>query len=417
MSSSSVFHIKEHIIDAAHIREYPQATANSQDEKLQLHVKQYIPKDNPNPQKGHVTIIGGHANGFPKELYEPLWEDFHREAKARNVFIRSIWIIDAAWQGQSGLLNKDVLGNDPGWLDYARDIVHMINTFRPPAPIMAIGHSFGANALTNVSLLHPRLLTSLVLLDPVISHYASTPESRIAGPAASSISRRESWPSRADAAAAFNRSRFYQSWDPRVLDRWISHGVSPVPGSDAVTLTTPKHQELFTFLRPSWPAYAPDGKTLLRPDLVPDLDASLNHKYPTYPLYRPEGASTVDRLPNVRPGVLYVFGGKSDISPVELQDEKMTITGSGLGGSGGIKAGRVKKVVGEEYGHLIPMENPNLCAQAAAEWIQAELEKWWTDQRKYEEWAKRPLAEKNTVSDEWYSYLGKPKNGHAKAKI
>lgn len=29
-------------------------------------VKQYIPLDNPNPQPGDVTILGAHANGFPK---------------------------------------------------------------------------------------------------------------------------------------------------------------------------------------------------------------------------------------------------------------------------------------------------------------------------------------------------------------
>lgn len=62
----SLFDIKEHTIEASYIREYARATSHSQDEKLLLHVKQYIPKDNPNPQKGDVTLIGGHANGFPK---------------------------------------------------------------------------------------------------------------------------------------------------------------------------------------------------------------------------------------------------------------------------------------------------------------------------------------------------------------
>ncbi|KAI5464623.1 Alpha/beta hydrolase family-domain-containing protein [Mariannaea sp. PMI_226] len=414
---SSIFHIREHIIDAAHVREYHRATSQSQDQILRLHVKQYIPKDNPNPKKGDVTIIGGHANGFPKELYEPLWEELYHEAKARNVNIRSIWIADTAWQGQSGRLNRDALGNDPGWLDYARDIVHMINTFRPPTPIMGVGHSFGANALTNVSLLHSRLLTSLILLDPVISRYASSPEVRFAGAPASSISRRDVWPSRKDAEAAFRRNRFYQSWDPRVLDRWVSYGIVDVPGQEAVTLSTTKHQELFNFLRPTWDAYDSDGTSIIHPELVPDLNPNPDHQYPTYPFYRPEGANTLARLPNVRPGVLYVFGGKSDISPAHLQEEKMTLTGSGLGGSGGAKAGRVRKVVGDEYGHLIPMENPRFCAQAAAEWIQAELERWWVEERKYEAWTKAPAEEKTTLSNRWYSSLGKPKPENNKAKI
>ncbi|KAH7157571.1 Alpha/beta hydrolase family-domain-containing protein [Dactylonectria estremocensis] len=416
---SAIFDIQEHTIEASHIREFARATANSQDEKLLLHVKQYTPKDNRNPQKGDVTIIGGHANGFPKELYEPLWEEFYQEAKSRNVRIRSIWIADTAWQGKSGVLNQNALGNDPGWLDYARDILHMINTFRPPPPIMGMGHSFGGNALANVSLLHPRLLSSLVLLDPVISHYASSPDSKAVSPAAASMHRRDVWPSLDDAKAAFGRSPFYKSWDPRVLERWVDFGIRNVPGQDAVTLTTTKHQEVFTFLRPSWDAYDAQGKTLVHPELVPDLNPSLNAKWPTYPLYRAEGANTVERLPNVRPSVLYVFGGKSDISPVNLQDEKMALTGSGLGGSGGAKAGRVKRIVGDEYGHLIPMEGPKFCARAAAEWIEAELQRWWVEERKYEEWTRRPVVEKTTISEEWHKHLRRPerKNSKDKAKI
>jgi hypothetical protein len=64
--SSSVFRIKEHTLECQHIREYARATANSQEEVLHLAIKQYIPLDNQQPQPGDLTIIGAHANGFPK---------------------------------------------------------------------------------------------------------------------------------------------------------------------------------------------------------------------------------------------------------------------------------------------------------------------------------------------------------------
>jgi hypothetical protein len=64
--TSSVFRITEHVLPAQHIREYPRATANEQDEVLQLAIKQYTPLNNTRPKTGDVTIIGGHANGFPK---------------------------------------------------------------------------------------------------------------------------------------------------------------------------------------------------------------------------------------------------------------------------------------------------------------------------------------------------------------
>lgn len=69
MLSSSPFRIIEHVVPGQHIREYPRATANEQEDILHLSVKQYIPLDNPNPQHGDVTIIAAHANGFPKVCY------------------------------------------------------------------------------------------------------------------------------------------------------------------------------------------------------------------------------------------------------------------------------------------------------------------------------------------------------------
>lgn len=47
-----------------------------------------------------------------QELYEPLWEDLVKSLNQRGVGVRSIWMADVAWQGQSGILNDDLLGND-----------------------------------------------------------------------------------------------------------------------------------------------------------------------------------------------------------------------------------------------------------------------------------------------------------------
>lgn len=64
-SFDSLFRTVEHVAPGQHIREYPRATAVP-DQTLSIAVKQYIPIENPNPQPGDVTIIGAHANGFPK---------------------------------------------------------------------------------------------------------------------------------------------------------------------------------------------------------------------------------------------------------------------------------------------------------------------------------------------------------------
>lgn len=110
--SSSVFRVIDHSTKAQHIREYPAATAGRQEDVLQLVIKQYVPLSNPIPRPGDLSIIGAHATGFPKELYEPFWEEIYHRLKAKGITIRGIWIADVAHQGQSGVVNESKLGND-----------------------------------------------------------------------------------------------------------------------------------------------------------------------------------------------------------------------------------------------------------------------------------------------------------------
>ena len=66
--TSDSFQVTEHVIEAQHIREYAWATAadRSQEQALKLHIKQYTPREGPPLSGDAVTIIGAHANGFPK---------------------------------------------------------------------------------------------------------------------------------------------------------------------------------------------------------------------------------------------------------------------------------------------------------------------------------------------------------------
>lgn len=109
------FRVVEHKIPCQHIREYPRATSRSQHDVLQLSVKQYLPLTNPSPQPGDVSIVAAHANGFCKELYEPLWDALFVQSKQQKWRIRSVWMADVANQGASYILNEDLLGNDPHW--------------------------------------------------------------------------------------------------------------------------------------------------------------------------------------------------------------------------------------------------------------------------------------------------------------
>ncbi|KAF2770826.1 hypothetical protein EJ03DRAFT_350112 [Teratosphaeria nubilosa] len=428
--STSVFRIREHQVPTAHIREYARATAEDQEDVLHLAVKQYSPQES-FVASSEVTVVGAHANGFPKELYEPLWDELYSRLKAQGIRISNIFIADVAHQGWSGVLNERKLGNDPSWMDHPRDLFLMVNHFRSEMkrPLIGIGHSMGGNNLVNLSLMHPRLFTTMILIDPVIQRHISLKGNF--GPAKASSNRRDRWPSRHAAEAAFKKSKFYQTWDQRVLDLWLEHGVRELPTSlypDAtaasatpavitadpstatispeprtekeVTLTTTKHQEVMTFLRPNLPTPShPDPANNPNAFTHPDIDSSSG---PVSPFYRPESVATFKRLPHLRPSVFYIFGDKSDLSAQVLIADKLANTGVGVGGSGGIKKGRVSSVTFEGVGHLIPMEVVGKTADAVAGWLKPEIARWKElEEAERREWAAVAREKRNVLSEQY----------------
>ena len=261
--------------------------------------------------------------------------------------------------------------------------------------------------------MHPRLLASLVLIDPVIQ-LKRPPSPKLGGPSYPQMStfRRDLWPSRSAASSLFRKNPFYRSWDRRVMDLWIQHGLrdlptalypgplSPPSSDPPVTLTTTKHQEAFTYVRSSFNSLDQHGKIVRRTH--PDMDDPAMR-----PFYRPEPASVVCNLPHLRPSVLYIFGGKSEMSPSNLRQQKMELTGTGVGGSGGAPEGRVSAVLLPNAGHLIPMEAASACADAAAEWLQPEMDRWAREDEEWRRaWAAKSVQERRTVSEEWKTHLG-----------
>jgi len=247
-------------------------------------------------------------------------------------------------------------------------------------------------------------------MDPVIQKVTS-PKGNVI-PAQSSAVRRDRWPSRKAAKESFLRSNFYKAWDSRVLDLWVQYGlrdlptkvhpdaqpvkvpagaptteptVTPQPPKDReVTLTTSKHQEVFTFLRSGLP---PDSslvadlsaedksrlRELMQPDMPPDI-------IPDAKMYRPEPMITFNHLPHLRPSVFYIFGDLSPMSSPDFVAHKMEATGTGLGGSGGAPKGRAKNIVLKGVGHLIPMERVGETGAAAVGWIGGEMRQWRKDE-------------------------------------
>lgn len=255
----------------------------------------------------------------------------------------------------------------------------------------------------HLSLLHPRLFHSLALVEPVIQ-----PEDPI-GPNAAlpSTFRKDLWPSRAIAEASFRSNPFFKAWEPRVLENYLRYGLRDTPTKlypasqkndtdiGSVTLTTTKHQEAWSYVRSNFVNMPDDDKAHLVAAKLDKKDAKTLFNYP-------DMVMTFQNLPHVRPNLLWVFGTTSYLNAsAKEQDEKITRSGIGLGGSGGTKLGRVEKKT-IEGGHMLPFEKVEECACALATWLKRQIE----DFRKTEEFwqtfrSGRSDRAMTTLSREW----------------
>nr|7DBL_A Chain A, acyl-CoA hydrolase MpaH' [Penicillium brevicompactum]7DBL_B Chain B, acyl-CoA hydrolase MpaH' [Penicillium brevicompactum]7DBL_C Chain C, acyl-CoA hydrolase MpaH' [Penicillium brevicompactum]7DBL_D Chain D, acyl-CoA hydrolase MpaH' [Penicillium brevicompactum] len=425
--STEKFTITEHLVPGSHIREYPGSTVNQED-VLKIHVKQYTPKrEGPVPDDA-ITFIATHGVGLPKELYEPLWDELLDQASGFH--IRAIWMADVASMNQSGIHNEDKLSMDCSWMDHARDLLLMINHFRDqmPRPLVGIGHAFGGNIITNLAYLHPRLFTTLLLLDPLIQ--LSPPSLGFGTDAPSAINytlwRDDVWPSR-EVAIRANRA-IMQGMDPRCLDRMTKHFFRDLPtplypdveaikalfGTTAdstttpVTLTTPKYHELVAQIRQNFNARDPKtGRIEVPRDTHADMDPLVAY----IPLYRPEPRSTFRRLETLRPSCLWVIAGATFLNIDEIR-EGVKICGSGIGGSGGVPDGRVREVVLPGFGHLMPFQEVKTVAETCIVWLQQEMDRFRQTERQWKE--DRDGKSHLAVEENWYKVLKPIPSGRKK---
>ncbi|CCX13110.1 Alpha/beta hydrolase family-domain-containing protein [Pyronema domesticum] len=349
--TKDVFDIKQHIINAAHIREFPRATTSGYLNlpPLKIVINQYVPK-NYTAKTGDISIIFCHANGFHKELYEPFFCDLVVSLRSQGVGIRGIWAPDAAHQGASGVLNEKVLGDHPCWNDLPRDVLHLVNTFAEqlPPPLIGMGHSYGGHAIVKASLMHPSLFTAAVLVDPVIEEHKVFQGS---DPAKASSRRRDTWASREEAEGYFRSRAFYKQWDPRCLELHMKHGLRELPthtypDKTGFTLTTTKHQEVFTFLKNDGPV----GEEFAGPVAA--------------------AGDTFRKLHEVVVPVLYIVGGDSPVSTPISNKRKMERT----------RGAEMISIPGT--GHLVPLEKPTESADVAAPYLKKHVENWKSEAEK-----------------------------------
>ncbi|KAI0717896.1 alpha/beta-hydrolase [Cerioporus squamosus] len=205
-----------------------------------------------------VTLFMAHANGFPKEIWEPLLLGVAREqAEKANYQVDEIWAWEAVNHGDSCLINRDALGGLYDWRDNSRDILHFLQYYLPTAvspdalptalprlddheaetrrthglqsrKVVYVGHSFGGCTIVRAALEEPRLFKSLFMLDAMIrpvQGQAPNPEEPIRNLVAGAVQRRDGWASKEEAYKMFSAIPFFKAWDHATLRVYVECGL------------------------------------------------------------------------------------------------------------------------------------------------------------------------------------------------
>lgn len=117
-------------------------------------------------------------------------------------------------------------------------------------PHVMVGHSMGGYIALQAAAKHGELITHVVLIDSpiptgwrsrVLSFSQLTGLAYRAGPAPIAARRRDSWPSREAARDFFADKPFVRRWAAGVLDDFIEHAI--IDSDDGVTLRVPRDTE------------------------------------------------------------------------------------------------------------------------------------------------------------------------------
>ncbi|KAF9434214.1 hypothetical protein BGZ76_008367, partial [Entomortierella beljakovae] len=167
-------------------------------------------------------IIFTHANGFHKEIWEPVMSRMSDRWTSGDMYA-----FDCRNHADSATMNKKLLKDTFDWYDYARDILSIVDRYNLKK-VIGVGHSYGASAFILAETLRPGTFSTIVAVDPTMfpKEYSLNAPFDDHPMAQMTLKRRDAWKTRHE----------YGLVDVENED-----------GSKGITLKTPKFQEAVTF--------------------------------------------------------------------------------------------------------------------------------------------------------------------------
>lgn len=170
---------------------------------------------------GGPLALAHHANGFCKGM----WAEVAHALRGRLRVVA----LDARGHGDSSRPEGPAAY---AWPEFARDLAAVASLLvaESGAPLaLGIGHSFGGTSLLGAAAERPALFERLLLVDPVTPPPPSSrPPGRrehVASMADAARRRRSDWPSRLEARAWFSERSLFSAWTPAALDLYVLDGL------------------------------------------------------------------------------------------------------------------------------------------------------------------------------------------------
>ncbi|KAI0363646.1 alpha/beta-hydrolase [Pilatotrama ljubarskyi] len=231
---------------------------------LHFVAKCYVPEDR---SPAGVTLLFFHCAGSHKEAWEPTLDAMVSvlESRAEGSPIREVWAFDMQSHGEAACLNHKALEESGAKLS-VEDYAEGFQAFCASGTLVnhrliAIGHSLGATAML-LALMEknpPVTFESMILVEPalitkvVYDEHLEEREGALKTMSIAIMKRRDTWNTREEAKEYFQKRFPWMIWDPRIIDRYVRHGLREIQVEEGgvkvtkVTLCCTKLQERMAY--------------------------------------------------------------------------------------------------------------------------------------------------------------------------